>query len=152
MPLSVLEFLAHPGRRFPVRTVLEAVDDKTHDLRTVREIRLEGEAFAQLATLYVDVEMTAVVAQPCGRCLKPLETLFVLREEFTVPVPPTADEVDVRPTIVSLILTAHNPNALCRPNCRGLCTTCGADLNENHHHVCAERDQERRRLGDFLQP
>lgn len=135
-----------------MRTVLEAVDDETHDLRTVREIRLEGEAFAQLATLYVDVEMTAVIAQPCGRCLKPLETPFVLREEFTVRIPPTADEVNVRPTIVSLILTAHNPNALCRPDCRGLCRTCGADLNENHHHVCAERDQERRRLGDFLQP
>jgi uncharacterized protein len=135
-----------------MRTVLEAVDDETHDLRTVREIRLEGEAFAQLATLYVDVEMTAVIAQPCGRCLKPLETPFVLHEEFTVRIPPTADEVNVRPTIVSLILTAHNPNALCRPDCRGLCRTCGADLNENHHHVCAERDQERRRLGDFLQP
>jgi uncharacterized protein len=151
MPLSVLEFLAHPGCRFPVRTVLEAVDDETHDLRTVREIRLEGEAFAQLATLYVDVEMTAVIAQPCGRCLKLLETAFVLREAFTVRIPPTADEVNVRPTIVSLILTAHNPNALCRPDCRGLCRTCGADLNENHHHVCAERDQERRRLRDFLQ-
>jgi len=151
MPLSVLEFLAHPGCRFPVRTVLEAVDDETHDLRTVREIRLEGEAFAQLATLYVDVEMTAVIAQPCGRCLKLLETAFGLREEFTVRIPPTADEVNVRPTIVSLILTAHNPNALCRPDCRGLCRTCGADLNENHHHVCAERDQERRRLRDFLQ-
>jgi uncharacterized metal-binding protein YceD (DUF177 family) len=152
MPLSVLEFLAHPGRRFPVETVLEAVDDETHDPRTVREIRLEGEAFAQLATLYVDVEMTAIVAQPCGRCLKPLETPFVLRETFTVLVPPTADEVDVRPTLVSLILTAHNPNALCRPDCRGLCTTCGADLNEAPHHVCAERNPERRKLGDFLQP
>jgi uncharacterized protein len=96
--------------------------------------------------------MTAIVAQPCGRCLKPLETPFVLREEFTVRIPPTADEVDVRPTIVSLILTAHNPNALCRPDCHGLCKTCGADLNENHHHVCAERDQERRKLGDFLRP
>jgi uncharacterized protein len=152
MPLSVLEFLAHPGRRFPVDMVLEGVDDETRDLRTVRDIRLEGEAFAQLATLYVDVEVTAIVAQPCGRCLKPLETPFVLREAFTVRIPPTADEVDVRPTIVSLILTAHNPNALCRPDCRGLCRTCGTDLNEDPHHICAERHQERRKLGDFLQP
>jgi len=152
MPLSVLEFLAHPGRRFPVEMVLEAVDDETHDLRTVREVRLEGEAFAQLATLYVDVEMTAVIAQPCGRCLKSLETPFVLREAFTVRIPPTADEVAVRPTIVSVILSAHNPNALCRPACRGLCGTCGADLNEDPRHVCTERDRENRRLGDFLQP
>jgi uncharacterized protein len=152
MPLSVLEFLAHPGRRFPVETVIEAVDDETHDLRTVREIRLEGEAFAQLATLYLDVEMTAVISQPCGGCLKPLETPFVLREAFTVRITPTADEVDLRPTLVSLILTAHNPNTLCRPDCRGLCATCGADLNETPHHVCVERNPERRKLGDFLSP
>jgi uncharacterized protein len=152
MPLSVLEFLAHPGRRFPVQTVLAAVEGETDDLRTVGEIRLEGEAFAQLGTLYMDVEMTAAVAQPCGRCLTPLETCFVLRETFTIPVPPAADAVDVRPAAVSLILSAHNPHALCRPDCRGLCKTCGADLNEDSGHVCVDRRQERRTLGDFLGP
>lgn len=150
MFLSVLDFLAHPGRRFPVQAVLPAVGGETDDLRVVGDIRLEGEAFAQLGTLYMDVEMTTSIAQPCGRCLRPLETRFVLRESFTIPIPPTADAVDVRPTAVSLILSAHGPHVLCRPDCRGLCTTCGDDLNENPRHVCGERRQERRTLGDFL--
>jgi uncharacterized metal-binding protein YceD (DUF177 family) len=152
MPISVLEFLAHPGRRFSVQAILPAVDDETSDLRVVREIRLDGEAFAQLGTLYMDVEMTTAIAQPCGRCLRPLETHFALREAFTIPIPPTADAVDARPAVVSLILSAHNPHALCRPDCHGLCKTCGADLNETPNHVCAERGQDRRRLGDFLEP
>jgi uncharacterized protein len=150
MALSVQEFLACPGRRVPVRTVLAPVPGETDDLRVVGEIRLDGEAFAQLSTLYLDVEMTAMIAQPCGRCLKPLETTFSLHESFTVPIPPTADAVDVRPTVVSLILSAHNPNAFCRADCRGLCMKCGADLNENPSHVCTKRARDSRRLGDLL--
>jgi hypothetical protein len=85
----------------------------------------------------------------CG-CCNP--THFALREAFTIPIPPTADAVDARPAVVSLILSAHSPHALCRPDCHGLCKTCGADLNETPDHVCAERRQDRRRLGDFLEP
>ena len=152
MTLSVLEFLAHPGKRLRVQTVLPSVPNETEDLRVVGEILLDGEAFAQLSTLYVDAEMSTVIAQPCGRCVKPLEAPFSLRESFTVSIPPTADEVDVRPAAVSLILTAHNPHVLCRPDCRGLCPKCGADLNEEPFHTCAKRDLETRRLGDFLSP
>lgn len=151
MALSVLQFLAHPGRRFPVQTVLAPVPGEADDLRVVREIRLDGEAFAQLATLYLDVDMVTTIAQPCGRCLRPLETPFSLHESFTVAIPPTADEVDVRPTAVSLILSAHYPHALCRSDCRGLCPRCGADLNEAPSHVCAKQDRESCRLGDFLE-
>ncbi len=150
MTLSVLEFLAHPGRRFPVKTVLAAVPDETDDLRVVGEIRLDGEAFAQLGTLYLDVEMTTIISQPCGRCARPLEQPFALREAFTASIPPAADAIDVRPAAVSLLLTAHNPNVLCRSDCLGLCPSCGADLNDNPRHACATRDRESRRLGDFL--
>jgi uncharacterized protein len=152
MGLGVLEFLAHPGRRFPVDAVLAPVPDETDDIRVVGEIHLQGEAFAQLSTLYVDVEMATSIAQPCGRCLKPLDTPFSLRESFTVPIPPTADEVEVRPAAVSLILTAHYPHVFCRPDCRGLCPTCGADLNEDPRHVCAKGNRKTRTLGDFLSP
>lgn len=150
MPLSVLEFLAHPGRRFAVHEVLAPVANETDDLRVVGEIRLDGVAFAQLATLYLDVEMTAIIAQPCGRCARPLERPFALHESFTVSLPPGVDSVDVRPAAVSLILSAHSPHVLCRADCRGLCPACGTDLNDVPQHTCANRDREGRRLGDLL--
>ncbi len=124
MSLSVLEFLAHPGRRFPVHEVLAPVADEADDLRSVGAIHVDGVAFAQLATLYL--------------------------ESFTVSLPPSADSVDVRPAAVSLILSAHNPHVLCRPECRGLCPNCGTDLNDEPGHVCSTRDREARRLGDLL--
>ncbi len=150
MALNVLAFLAHPGKRLPIQTVLPPVPDEADDLRVVGEVRLDGEAFAQLATLYLDVQISTVIAQPCGRCLRPLERPFSLHESFTVPISPTADEVDVRPMVVSLILSAHPPHAQCRPDCRGLCPACGADLNEAPEHVCRKQKPAERRLGDFL--
>jgi len=150
--LNVLEYLAHPGKRFPLLAILPPSPGETDDLRAVGEIRMEGEAFAQLSTLYIDAQMTTTIAQPCGRCLKPLETPFSLRESFTVPIPPTGDEVDIRPTVVSLILSAHNPHVYCRPDCRGLCSKCGADLNEESIHTCAKANRESHRLGDLFSP
>ena len=152
MALNVLEFVAQPGRRIPIDVVLAPVPGEADDLRVVGEIHMRGQGFAQLATLYIDVERTTTIAQPCGRCLLPIEAPFSLRESFTVPIPPTADAVDVRPAAVSLLLSAHNPNVLCRPDCRGLCPKCGADLNEDPSHACPERDPGTRRLGDILRP
>lgn len=152
MPLSVQEFLTHPGRRYPVHETLASVPDETNDLRVVGEIRLDGVAFAQLGTLYLDVDIVSEIAQPCGRCARPLERPFVLRESFTMSIPTGADSVDVRPMAVSLLLSAHNPNVVCRPDCRGLCPACGADLNEDPDHTCPKRDRDARRLGDHFAP
>ncbi len=152
MALCVLEFVSNPGRRFEIHEVLAHVLDEADDLRTVGDVHLNGVAFAQLATLYLDVEMHTTISQPCGRCARPLECPFTLHESFTVPIPPAADAVDVRPMVVSLILSAHNPHVVCRADCRGLCPTCGADLNETQDHVCAKAPQASRRLGDFLSP
>jgi uncharacterized metal-binding protein YceD (DUF177 family) len=150
MALCVLEFVSNPGRRFEIHEVLTPVPDETDDLRAVGDVHLDGVAFAQLGTLYLDVEMRTTISQPCGRCARPLDRPFTLHESFTVPIPPTADAVDVRPMVVSLILSAHNPHVLCRADCRGLCPACGADLNETQDHVCTKAPPSSQRLRDFL--
>lgn len=149
MGIPVAQFLAHPGRRFPLHVVILPTE-RIDDVRTIDGIRLDGQAFAQLGTLYLEVSMTAVISQPCGRCLAPMALPFTLQETFHVPIPPSADDVDVWRTAVSLMLSAHDPNALCRPDCRGLCPSCGADLNEAPNHACKPDDVERRTLGEYL--
>lgn len=151
MPISVLEFLDHPGRRFPVCTVLEGSDEELDGVRTVAEISLDGYAFAQLSTLYLDVDIVARILQPCGRCLAPMENRFRLHETFTVSIPPQAETVDVRPAIIQLVLSAHDSNVVCRPDCRGLCPTCGVDLNEHPDHAHPPDEQRSRPLKDLLE-
>ncbi len=152
MPISVLEFLDRPGRRLPVHAVLGGSDAEVDGVRTIGEIQIDGEAFAQLSTLYVDADITAHIAQPCRRCLAPIDILFTLHESFTFPIPPQAEALDVRPYVIELVLSSHDANVLCRPDCRGLCAICGADLNRHSDHRHAAGNDGRRKLGDFLDP
>jgi uncharacterized protein len=150
MPIDVVEFLAHPGRRFPVRIVLPGINEDDVDLRTVGRIELDGQAFAQLGTLYLDVDLRAEIDQPCRRCLTPIHRDFVLHEAFEIPIPPGAESVEVRPLALTLVLSADDPNVLCRPDCRGLCPICGVDLNDHPDHVCSDATGDRRALRDYM--
>jgi uncharacterized protein len=78
----------------------------------------------------------------CGRCLTDLkvtvddyvDVLFSadpeLAEDPSVyPLDPKAAVVDVRPAVREELILRVNVFPLCRMDCKGLCATCGADLN-----------------------
>jgi uncharacterized protein len=148
--LEVREFVDHPGSRFPV--LLTLPDDKVADdeLRVVEGIAIDGEAFAQLSVLYLAVRITATVRQPCRRCLTPVTTTVELYEEFEVPIAPQAVVVDLRPDVIRLVLSSHDPNVVCREDCRGLCPVCGVDLNRHPDHDCQREADESRTLRNLL--
>jgi uncharacterized protein len=50
----------------------------------------------------------------------------------------TAADLDLRPALREQWLLAAPAYALCRPDCKGLCLRCGADLNAGPHE-CAEQ-------------
>lgn len=80
----------------------------------------------------------------CRRCLKPVtgEVAADVRELYRPRVPgeaPDADEdtyplgndqLDLRPLARDAVLLSLPLAPLCRPDCAGLCPTCGADRNE----------------------
>ena len=147
--MQVAEFLANPGRRFPVETTLSG-GQNAESLCTVESIELDGEAFAQLSTLYLEVTLRAKLVQPCRRCLEPVKTTLELNEPFEVPIPPSADSVDLLPVVLRLILSACEPNVVCRGDCRGLCPACGANLNRHPDHTCESEESTRTTLRDLL--
>jgi uncharacterized protein len=80
---------------------------------------------------------------PCRRCLNDA-TAHVAGEEHVIFVDaddeeadnpdvfsldPRADEIDLRPAVREAWLLAVPGFLLCRDDCKGLCPTCGADLN-----------------------
>ena len=112
----------------------------------VAEVRLSREG----KTVYVEGSAAADFSPPCARCLKPVAThlaptffltLFPdrsgdskeeveLSEEELDETTYQNDEIDVGLLLNEQILLERPYRVLCSEDCRGLCPTCGADLNE----------------------
>lgn len=150
MSFDVRAMIAQPGRRVPIRVTLTGQESPGNDLRSVEEITLDGEGFAQLGRLYLDVRLLARIVQPCRRCAVPVSSEIDLDESFNVPIPPGTEVVELFEPALRLALSAHDPNVLCREDCRGLCPGCGADLNQDPEHMCRRGDADRQRLRDLL--
>ena len=152
MPLDVVVFLENPGKPLPIDLHLdpEGTGSLPGDLRFCEGIHVTGEAFAQLGTLYVRVFIRTEVEQRCRRCLVPLRSAIDLHESFEVDVPVGAISVDLLPQALAAVVGSLDPRPLCRRECRGLCPTCGEDLNADPAHSCRAPDEAPRRLGDFL--
>jgi uncharacterized protein len=150
MTLEITRFLDAPGRRLPIDLTLPGGKLDPDELREVESIRVTGEAFAQHGVLFVEAMIEAHIVQPCSRCLEPAATALSIVEEIEIPIAPAADSIDLVPDVLRLVLSSHDPNALCQMNCRGLCTVCGVNLNEFPDHTCAEQDDDRKRMKDLL--
>jgi uncharacterized protein len=74
----------------------------------------------------------------CRRCLEPASGMLRLsvRELYTEEgdgeetYPLVHDEVDLKPLVRDAVLLELPQAPLCRPDCAGLCPTCGANRNE----------------------
>jgi uncharacterized protein len=98
-----------------------------------------------LEALVDGIHVTGVVAGElaleCRRCLREFAQPFALELNDVFLYPGEADDegdvyrvegeaIDLEPLIRDVVMLAMPLNPLCREDCKGLCTTCGADLNE----------------------
>lgn len=103
--------------------------------------------------ILADVAMTTALAGVCSRCLRPLTTPVEIRfrEEYLptldlttgrrLPTDPEPEalrlsdhhELDLEPSIRDAIALAEPIAPLDRPDCPGLCTVCGEDLDAGLH-------------------
>jgi uncharacterized protein len=122
-------------------------------------------------SVLVDAALRTGLVERCSRCLRemvsPIE--ITLSEEalptidFASGLPVNADaepdalridehhEIDLGPPVADAISMAEPIAPLCRADCAGLCTECGADLNEEpgHRHAEAAVDPRLALLGDW---
>ena len=97
--------------RFPEPIKVRAEVAKSEDDLTV-QVHLEGER-----------EFT------CSLCLEEFNNLF--EKDFTLHYDIKGlDSVTLDPEIRDELLLDHPIRILCKPDCKGLCTSCGANLNE----------------------
>jgi uncharacterized protein len=100
---------------------LQATGDEDYLWRGHVTARFEGECRRCLAdvTLVIDDDLDAVLSGNPD-----------LADDPTVyPIDAAADTIDLTPVVREELVLRVSAFPLCRPDCKGLCPKCGADLN-----------------------
>jgi uncharacterized protein len=147
----------------PVAKLRRAVGTRSHERRqgTIEGLDCLGSAVPDGASPVAEVvleavlggvSVTGVVSAPwsgaCRRCLAPAsgELHVPVRELYTEDgdgdetYPLDTDMVDLEPLVRDAVLLELPLAPLCRSDCRGLCPSCGANLNEERCECEAPRD------------
>lgn len=120
---------------------------------------------------YLEGEAAAEVAQQCSRCLRPITLPVAARfaEQYYATIGVESGEalddapsdaktigsdfrIDLTPLLREEVILAMPQAPLCRPDCLGLCPTCGEDLSARphaHEEVVDERWAALQQLRDF---
>ncbi len=137
--------------------ITDARLDLPDDLRLARPINGNVRLSRTSRSILADADLTTALQGTCSRCLRPVvEPVHVeIREEALptidlhtgLPLDTSAEPdalriddhhvLDLGVPVGEAISMAEPIAPLCRPDCRGLCPVCGADLNDNptHEHL-----------------
>jgi uncharacterized protein len=150
-------FVVHVGQ------LRRAVGTRWHEQRrgSIEGLDCSGSSVPEGSTPEADVVLEAVLGGvsvtgtvhaswtgACRRCLAPASGTLRLpvRELYTdegdgeETYPLSGDEVDLEPLVRDAVLLELPQAPLCRPDCRGLCPSCGVNRNEESCGCEAPRD------------
>ncbi len=142
MILDVQDILKIEGARIPVSGTLGSVKDLDNGDMQFSEISFSGELENIGGVLAFSATVEGRFTVPCARCMKLTEQAFKVQVNETLAkedadlqnrdevIPFTGTSIDVLDVVRPGILLALASKYVCRPDCKGLCMHCGADLNE----------------------
>ena len=102
------------------------------DLRAEHPLRYALTAIRTADTLVVTGSLETDITLRCSRCAETF-TQHVVEPAFACDreVEPGTESVDLTGDMRETILLAFPNYPVCRPDCRGLCAQCGANLNKS---------------------
>lgn len=142
MRLNLREILRVPGASVPFDFQMDLSDLDFYGERPVEApVRVSGAVRNMADALVLQGAAETILSLHCDRCLKPF------RREMSVPVDCLLaeqledeendeivlledGEVDLEEVFTTALILAMDSKHLCSEDCKGLCSRCGADLNE----------------------
>ncbi len=137
--INAAELLRRPGseRRIGLETTVAelGIADRRFDVGATVVVSLRMESLTD--GIVVDGELRAPWADSCRRCLAAAsgevvsEVHELYQQVITDPdaFPIVGDQIDLAPMVRENLLLDGPLAPLCRPDCAGLCPTCGIDRN-----------------------
>ena len=146
--LSVADLLDRPGASRPLTLELEAPEGLDVPLvERIAPLRLDGVLESLAEGILVRGTLRAHVDMACARCLTavPVDVTAQVAELYSEPGEDVEPGYEIRNGLISLdallrdtLLPVVPTAPHCRPDCRGLCPTCGIDRNTGEC-ACAEQ-------------
>ena len=99
------------------------------DFHYLKSIALNGLAERIRHTVTFRGTLIGRIEQICGRCLVSIERDFSAPFDLSYEVQ-DKEVVDATNDLRDILILEHPDQFLCRPNCKGICSRCGANLNE----------------------
>lgn len=131
------ELLRQPGSHRRVDSVVERADVGLEDPRLTGDVSVDLTLESTLDDVVVTGCLRAERRDACRRCLRPIDDVLevMIDERYAVQPDPTGEhypivngQIDLSPMVREEMLLAIPDAPLCRPDCPGLCPSCGADL------------------------
>ncbi|MBU5254719.1 YceD family protein [Tissierella praeacuta] len=146
---------------------IDSLDLSGRDIKIVEPVRYEGEIFKVDGEKTVDIRIFYTYIENCHRCLKSttnkvktiLSGKLVKGKEEINKEDEGYDELfyyedgnlDIREHILSQVILSLPMKSLCSDDCKGLCLTCGADLNNTKCNCIQENiDPRFEKLKNFF--
>ncbi len=141
-----LHHLPPGGRQFKETWPHLTIEEKS-GLRGLRAVAVAVTARADPERLRLQGQAESEALLVCSRCLAEFElpltaeidctyalTRDYLEQDADVARLVEGDHVDPQPEIVGLLLAELPYQTICHDDCKGLCATCGSDLNQGPCH------------------
>jgi uncharacterized protein len=135
--VPVGDLIGSPGKDRPFAGSLP-VELAFENVRVDGPMEVSGRAIGLIDAVAADFTVTAVAHLTCTRCLTEWdERIEAEGEQFFRRVPDeegypiVGDEIDLHEPARDELALALPSTPLCRADCRGLCPTCGTDLNSD---------------------
>jgi uncharacterized protein len=168
--VNVAGLLAEPPGSHRDLQVEGVAIDLGEDLRQAAPLAVEARVARTNRGVLVTGRVRTALADTCGRCLAAMvvpvdvpldeEVLPSVELQSGMPVDTAAEpeahrlsdhhELDLEPLAREAVQLATPIAPVCRPDCAGLCATCGRDLNlEPHDHGTGPVDPRLAALAEF---
>lgn len=107
-----------------------ALELETEIVRFQGPVHVRATASRITNAVSIGVSLSAAVYFTCGRCLEEFEAQLHKQLKLNYPVGQGDKEIDLGPDIREEIILDYPIQPLCKPGCKGICPTCGKNLNE----------------------
>lgn len=132
MKIPVKNFKADKSQVFEEEISSDDLDLDVGIMQFPENLELKAEAWKDGDDLTVNCHVEGPRQFTCSLCLEEFENVF--EKDFTLHYDIKGlDSVTIDSEVRDEIVSDHPIRILCKPDCRGLCSFCGANLN---HEKC----------------